>query len=61
MVQTNNANSMSDEAFADLKEAMGDALAYERGERRNLKITRIQAPRLPKLRSKDRGNLGTRP
>jgi hypothetical protein len=39
---------MSDEAFADLKEAMEDALAFERGERRNLKVSRIQAPRRPK-------------
>ena len=36
---------MSDEAFADLKGAMEDALAFERGERRDLKVTRIQAPR----------------
>ncbi len=39
---------MSDEAFADPKEATEDVLAFERGERRNLKVTRIQAPSLPK-------------
>lgn len=50
-VQTNKANYMSDEAFADLKKAMQDALAFERGERRNLKITRIRAPRPPKSMS----------
>lgn len=50
-VQTNKANYMSDEAFAGLKEAMGDALAFERGERRNLKVSRIQAPRPPKALS----------
>jgi putative transcriptional regulator len=50
-VKTNKTNYMSDEAFADLKEAMEDALAFERGERRNLKITRIQAPRRPKAMS----------
>ncbi len=62
MVLTNKAaNYMSDEAFADLKEAMEDALAFERGERRNLKLTRIQAQRSPKLSSKDRANRGTRP
>lgn len=33
---------MSDEAFADLKEAMEDALAFER---RDLTVTRIQGPR----------------
>ncbi len=46
--QTNKTNYMSDEAFADLKEAMEDALAFERGERRNLKLTRLQVPRRPK-------------
>lgn|SRR5215213_5313290 len=50
-VQTNKANYMTDEAFADLKEAMEDALAFERGARRNLKITRIRAPRPPKALS----------
>lgn len=46
--QTNKANYMSDEAFGDLKEALEDTLALERGERRDLKVTRIQAPRPPK-------------
>jgi hypothetical protein len=41
---------MSDDAFADIKEAVEDALAFERGERRNLHVTRIQAPRPPKDR-----------
>jgi len=50
-VQTTKTNYMSDEAFADLKAAMEDALAFERGERRTLKITRIQAPRPPKAMS----------
>jgi putative transcriptional regulator len=50
-VQTNKTNYMSDEAFTDLKEAMEDALAFERGERRNLKVTRIRAPRPPKAMS----------
>ena len=36
---------MSDGAFANLKEAMEDALAFERGKRRDLKVTRIQVPR----------------
>lgn len=46
-VQTNKANYMTDDAFANLKEAMEDALAYERGERRDLKVTRVQAPPIP--------------
>ena len=50
-VQTNKTNYMSDEAFADLKEAMEDAVAFERGQRRGLKVTRIQAPRPPKAMS----------
>jgi len=33
---------MSDDAFADIKEAVEDALAFGRGERRNLHVTRIQ-------------------
>ena len=49
-VQTTKTNYMSDEAFADLKEAMEDALAFERGER-DLKVTRIRAPRPPKAMS----------
>ena len=50
-MQTNKTNYMSDEAFADLKAAMEDAVAFERGERRNLKATRIHAPRRPKAMS----------
>jgi putative transcriptional regulator len=46
--QTNKSNYMSDEAFADLKEAMEGALAFERGRRRNAKVSRIQVPRPPK-------------
>ena len=42
---------MRDEAFADLREALEGALAFERGERRDLKVTRIQAPRPPKAMS----------
>jgi hypothetical protein len=41
---------MSDEAFADLKKAMEDALAFERGKR-DLKVTRIQGPRPSKTLS----------
>ena len=50
-VQTNKTNYMSDEAFADLKEALGDALAYEQGGRRDLHVSRIRAPRPPKAMS----------
>lgn len=49
--QTNKTNYMTEEAFAELKEAMDDALAFERGNRRELKVTRIQAPRPPKAMS----------
>ena len=52
---------MSDEAFADLKSAMEDAVTFERGERRNLKVTRIHAPRRPKAMSpKDIARIGER-
>ena len=50
-VQTNKTNYMSDEAFAELKAAMEDALAFERGEPRSLKVTRIEVPRPPKAMS----------
>ena len=50
-VQTNKTNYMGDEAFTELKKAMEDALAFERGKRRDLKVTRIQAPRPPKAMS----------
>jgi hypothetical protein len=36
-----NAEHMSDEAFADLKKALEAALAFERGELRDLRVTRI--------------------
>lgn len=42
---------MRNGAFSDLKEAMQDAVAFERGERRNLKVSRIQAPAPPKALS----------
>jgi len=42
---------MSDAAFAELKEAIEGALAYERAAHRDLKVTRIQAPRPPKAMS----------
>jgi putative transcriptional regulator len=50
-VQTNKKNYMSDEAFAELKEAMEEALAFERGKGRDLKVTRVRAPRPPKAMS----------
>lgn len=36
---------MSDEAFADLKNALESALAFERDDRGDLKVTRLQAHR----------------
>jgi hypothetical protein len=41
----NKTNYMSDEGFADLTEALEDALAFECGERCDLNVTRIEAPR----------------
>ncbi len=40
-------NPMRDQTFADLRQALEDALAFERGERRDLKVTRIQGSRQP--------------
>lgn len=42
-VQTNKTNYLSDDAFADLKEALEGALAYEQGAREDLNVSRIQA------------------
>ena len=47
-LQTTKRNYMSDEAFAELKKAMEDALAFEHGKSRDLKITQVQALRPPK-------------
>jgi len=46
-------NYMSDEAFGELRGALEDALAYERGERRDLKVTRVAVPRPPEPISRD--------
>jgi hypothetical protein len=35
---------MSDKAFSVLRKALEEALAFERGERRDLLVTRIQTP-----------------
>jgi len=52
-------NYMSEETFADLKEALEGALAYERGERPDLHVTRIRAPRPPKKKPpKDSAKIG---
>jgi hypothetical protein len=42
--QTNKTNYMSDDAFAALRKALEEALAFERGKRR-MHVTRIRAPR----------------
>ncbi len=42
---------MTADAFADLKDALEGALAFERGERRSLNVTRIQTSRPPKAMS----------
>jgi len=44
-VRMKKANHMSNEAFADLKKALEDAVAFERVQRGDLKVTRIQALR----------------
>lgn len=46
--QTNNTTCMSDKAFAALRKALEEALAFECGQRRDLQVTRIQATRSPK-------------
>ena len=50
--KVSKSNYMSNEAFADLKGALEDALAYERGERKDLRVTRVAVPRPPKPMSK---------
>lgn len=41
------------EAFEDLKQALEDALAFELGQRRDLNVTRIKAPRTKSRSSSD--------
>jgi len=43
--QRNKGTDMSDQTFAELKEALEDARAFERGERRELRVKRIEGPR----------------
>jgi hypothetical protein len=47
-VRKNKPEYMSDAAFADLQQALEDALAFERTQFCELNVTRIQAPRSPK-------------
>jgi len=46
--KVNKSNYMSDQTFAELKEALEGALAYERGDCTDLRVTRIAVPRPPK-------------
>jgi hypothetical protein len=58
-IERKKTRHMGDEAFADLKEALEGALAFERGERRDLHVTRIRAPHPPKNKSpKDSAKIG---
>ena len=50
-LQSLKGREMSREAFADLTEALQGALAFERGERRDLHATRMRAPSPPKKKS----------
>jgi hypothetical protein len=50
--QTNKADYMSDVAFANLKQALEDAVAFEPGERRHLRAKQIQGSRRPKTSRK---------
>lgn len=43
-IHSDKTEYMSDEAFADLKKALEATLAFERGKRGNLKVTRIRVP-----------------
>jgi len=41
-IRTSKTGYIRDEAFAHLKQGLEDALAFERRERRDLRVTRIQ-------------------
>ncbi len=49
-LQTKKTTYMSDEAFADLNQALEDALAFERAERRDLSVMRIEGSCPPRER-----------
>ncbi|HEV8367179.1 MAG TPA: hypothetical protein VGQ39_04435 [Pyrinomonadaceae bacterium] len=53
-IQMTKRNYMSDEAFAELEAAMEDALAFQRGNRRELVITRMPRPKLPRTASTEK-------
>lgn len=40
--QEKRSKSLTDDAFVDIKQALEDALAFERRERSDLKVTRIR-------------------
>jgi len=42
------SNGITHEAFVNLTQALEDALAFERGERQELRVTRIEGFRPPK-------------
>jgi hypothetical protein len=54
--QTDKAHYITCEAFADLKKALEDALAFERGERRTLKITRVHIQSADNTAQRDRSH-----
>ncbi len=53
-VQEKKTEYISDHAFGDLKEALDGALVFERGEKRDLQVTRIRAPHPPNTDTEDR-------
>ena len=46
--KSSKSTFMKDEDFADLKLAFEEALAHERGEKKDLHVTRVTIPRPPK-------------
>ena len=47
------SKSITHDAFVDLTQALEDALAFELGQRRDLNVTRIKAPRTKSHSSSD--------
>lgn len=47
-MKTTRRNYMCGEAFGELRAAMEDALAFQRGSRRELVVTRMRKPRSPR-------------
>jgi putative transcriptional regulator len=53
MKKTKKSKYVSDETFAEIKESLEQALQHARGERNDLRVTRVAIPRPPRHMSSE--------